>query len=289
MLRVNVLGIPGLVMNEVPMSLSPSATMMCVYLALAPRDGRPRTLAASHLFGDCPEASARRRLNTAVWRLKAETRSTTGVDLVTTTPGGHGLALSTAVDVTVDAEVFADLVEPALTVKPADLAPEQVSALEHAVSLRRGQLLEPCHDDWVMPARFRIENLYLTALDYLVQHHGARGSVDRVVAYGELALELEPLREDLHRHLMLAYGAAARPDMVERQYERCRRLLVEELGADPLPETTATYTRLVGDRLPSMESGMVAGLLAELERAGEELAHLSGILERARARLRQQD
>ena len=42
------------------------------------------------------------------------------------------------------------------------------------------------------------------------------------------ALAMEPLREDVHRHLMTAYAAAGRDDLVERQFERCRQVLLDE-------------------------------------------------------------
>lgn len=150
--------------------------------------------------------------------------------------------------------------------------------------MRRGQLLEPCLHDWVLPDRYRAENLYLVALDLLVQYHGERSDVAAVTKYGELALDLEPLREDVHRHLMAAYGAAGRVDLVERQFERCRMLLVEELGADPMPETIALYSRLTrgegGER-----SASVAALIAELDRARRDVARLAEVVDRVIDRL----
>jgi len=264
--------------------LSPSATMLCAYLALAPREGRSRSVAAAHLFADCSEPTARRRLNTALWRLKTEVRSSVGVELVVGA-GGRSVCLNDAVEVTVDATRFEELVLPVLTVPPTELTEAEAVRLEAAVALHRGQLVEPCHDDWVLADRYRIENLYLTALDYLVQHHGARGDVGAVARYGQLALDLEPLREDIHRHLMTAYGSADRVDLAERQFERCRMVLLQELGADPMPETIALYSRLSrggGERPAGMDP-----LVAELERARREVARLGAIVDRALERLRQ--
>ena len=50
-----------------------------------------------------------------------------------------------------------------------------------------------------------------------------------VTKYGQLALNLEPLREDVHRHLMNAYAAVGRIDLAESQFERCRLLLRQEV------------------------------------------------------------
>lgn len=283
-LALNLLGPPSLLSDGVPVTLSPSATMLCAYLALAPREGRSRSVAAAQLFADCSEPAARRRLNTALWRLKTEARSRVGVDLVVGA-GGHRVRLNHAVDLTVDATCFEDLVLPVLAVTPAELTDSDAARLEAAVALHRGQLVETCHDDWLLADRYRIENLYFTALDYLVQHRGARGDVGAVARYGELALDLEPLREDIHRHLMTAYGASHRVDLAERQFERCRMVLLHELGADPMPETIALYSRLThrgGER-----SAAVDPLMAELERARREVVRLGVIVDRALERLRQ--
>lgn len=282
-LTLNLLGPPTLVWGDAPVTLSPSATMLCAYLALAPREGRPRAVVAAHLFADCSEPTARRRLNTALWRLRTEVRAGVGVDLVVG-DGGRNVCLNRAVEVAVDATRFEELVLPVLAVAPAELTDSDAARLEAAVALRRGQLVEPCHDTWVLADRYRIENLYLTALDYLVQHQGARGDVGAVARYGELALDLEPLREDIHRHLMTAYGASHRVDLAERQFERCRMVLLHELGADPMPETVALYSRLShgGGRTAEVDP-----LMAELERARREVVRLGAIVDRALERLRQ--
>lgn len=282
-LSLNLLGSSTLVAGEVPVALSPSSTLLCAYLALAPQEGRTRSVAAAQLFADCSEPAARRRLNTALWRLKSEVRASTGVDIVA---GGdtRRVAFSAAVDVIIDASVFEQLVASALRRRPEDLMAAEVASLERAVELHRGALVEECDDEWVLADRYRLENLYLTALDHLVQHHGGRGDLDAVTRYGEMALEHEPLREDVHRHLMHAYGAAGRTDLVERQFERCRQRLLEQLGADPMPETLAAYSRyLHGDA-----RGPVAGLdelVSELERARREVQRLAESVDRALDRL----
>ena len=129
-----------------------------------------------------------------------------------------------------------------------------------------------------------MESLYVSALDHLIRYFGAHTDVAAVTRYGELALDLEPLREDVHRHLMVAYGAAGRDDLVERQFERCRMVLLRELGADPMPETLAAYARLRGGS--SSASATVAALVAELERAKRDVVRLGAAVDRALDRLR---
>jgi DNA-binding SARP family transcriptional activator len=275
-LTLSLLGVPRGSASGV--DLSPGATVLCAYLALAPAGGRQRAVAAGELFADCPESAARRRLSTALWRLRSELRAVTGMDAVTTADS-RTLGFADALDVSTDADRFERLVSPVLARPPAEMSDEDAAVLDEAVGLHRGRLLEPYDDEWLMARRYRIENEYVTALDYLLQHAGARGHLAAVDEWGEAALAIEPLREDLHRHIMAAYGAAGRTDLVERQFERCRRLLLAELGADPLPETIALYSRLTRGAGPA--SPGLAALEAELQAARREVRRLGDLVDRA--------
>ncbi len=260
------------------MNLSPGTALLCAYLALAPRHGRTRSSTLAQLFAGCPEGAARRRLNTALWRLRQEVRRAVGVDLVAAS-GSRIVALNPDAALTVDVDVFERLVAPVLRTGAGAMTDCGAEHLERATDLYRGALVEPCDDEWVLADRHRFEDLYIAALDYLVQFHGARGDVAAVTRFGAGALELEPLREDLYRHLMTAYAAAGRDDLVERQFERCRRTLRDELGADPMPETVALYARLM--RGDSGHRVTVTALVADLERARREITRLAGIVDRA--------
>jgi DNA-binding SARP family transcriptional activator len=283
-LELILLGMPRLIGTTGPIPLSPGTSLLCAYLALAPKDGRRRQVAATQLFADCPEPVARRRLSTALWRLRTEVRTATGVDLVKCTRDDR-MRLSPAVEMALDTQDFEGLVAPALEAPPDALTADLASRLERAVSIHGGQLIEPCGDEWVLAERTRIETMYLTALDYLVVHHGKQGAHLKVRRFGELALAMEPLREDVHRHLMTAYAAAGRDDLVERQFERCRQVLLDELGTDPLPETIGLYARLRhGD---SALSPSLSALRTDLERARREVDRLAIVVDRALQHLRQ--
>ena len=276
--EITLLGRPRLRSTAGPIALSPSTSLLCAYLALAPADGCSRETAAAQLFVDTPLPSARRRLSTALWRLRSEVRAIAGVDLVAAADDAF-LRLDPTLDLSRDTEAFEALVAPALAKPHEALTPEDATCLEKAVALHRGELVEPCLDEWVLAARTRIEALYLTALDHLVVHHGRHGDSHKVRQYGELALTLEPLCEDLHRHLMAAYADVGRDDLVERTFERCRSALLAELGVDPMPETVALYSRLRRGECEPPES--LAALMADLQRARRDVARLSAVVERA--------
>lgn len=283
-LTLTLLGAPAMAIGQRPVALSPSSTLLCAYLALAPREGRSRATAATQLFADCAAPTARRRLNTAVWRLKNEVREHVGVDIVEASDDRR-VGLSSTVEVIVDTAVFEGLVAAPLRIRPDELTAADAASLERAVGLHRGRLVECCDDEWVLSERHRLEHRYLTVLDHLLRFFGSAGDLDRVRRYGELALDLEPLREDIHRHLIQAYGAAGRDDLAEQQFERCRLLLLEELGADPMPETLAAYAR--ARRRETSPVVEMAALVSELERAGRDVARLAVSIESALEQLRQ--
>jgi DNA-binding SARP family transcriptional activator len=282
-LSLRLLGHAAVFAGGRPVDLSPGAAMLCAYLALAPVDGRSRSTAAAQFFADCPEPAARRRFNTALWRLQAEMRAKAGADLIIRR-GARSIGLDTGVGLTIDALVFEDLVTPVLRLDPANLSQADADRLVSAVRMHRGPLLESCQDDWVLTDRYRLDNLYLTALDYLIQHFGARGEIVEVTRYGQLALDREPLREDVHRRLMRAYAAVGRPDLAESQFERCRLLLRQELGADPMPETMALRLQ-IGQRRTGDVAGYAA-LVTELEHARVHMTRLTASVDRAMDQLR---
>jgi DNA-binding SARP family transcriptional activator len=283
-LSLRLLGRAALFAGGTAIDLSPGATMLVAYLALAPDDGRARSTAAAQLFADCPETAARRRFNTALWRLQSETRAKAGADLVVRR-GARRVGLDSDVGLVVDVAVFDDLVSPVLRHDPANLTQADTDRLMSAVDIHRGPLLQSCNDDdWVLTDRYRIENLYLTALDYLIQHYGTRGEIAAITRYGQLALDVEPLREDVHRHLMKAYAAVGRIDLAESQFERCRLLLRRELGTDPMPETMALRLQIVQRR--TGDEVHFAALVTELEHARVHMTRLTASVDRALDQLR---
>ena len=99
---------------------------------------------------------------------------------------------------------------------------------------------------WVDVARARHGALLLDALDLLGRCRTAR----RVVRVGggaaREAVHCEPLREAGHQRLLRALMAKGDHAAVLTAYAACRRVLAEELGVSPSPETEAIYREALG-------------------------------------------
>jgi DNA-binding SARP family transcriptional activator len=292
-------GEPRICLGTAPAKLSRGSLMLLAYLVLGPAEGRSRASMAAELFAECPESAARRRLSTCLWRLRNESRQLLGTEIVRR-EDDDWVALNDTVSLRVDAGEFGALVDRPLRRSAGELGDAGADTLARAVALYRGGLLESAYEDWVLAERGRLADACLRALDYLVQFHGTRHATGQVAAYAGRALAMEPLREDLHRHVMIAYAACGRPDLVERQFEDCRQGLLRELGADPMPETLALYSTLVTGRATAATPaapgavggrpgpgaaapgpGAIASLVAELQQVRGEMQRLSALVDRA--------
>src|SRR5437763_11120828 len=58
-------------------------------------------------------------------------------------------------------------------------------------------------------------------------------------------VELDPLNEDAHRRLIVAFAQTGRRGHALRQFLECRRALVTELGVEPGEETVALQRRVL--------------------------------------------
>lgn len=119
-------------------------------------------------------------------------------------------------------------------------------AYTDALALCRGELLAgfepkgtPAFSDWLEVERSRLAALHLDAL----RHHAAslehRGEAAAALEHLHELLKLDPLDESAHRAVMRLEYARGHIQAALAQFGRCRRALLEELGAEPLAETQA--------------------------------------------------
>jgi DNA-binding SARP family transcriptional activator len=193
---------------------------------------------AEVLTGERAEGAARRRLNTSVWRLRRALEPDGRARSSVVVTQRVGLAISPDCDVCVDVEEF-ERAHLACARTPVDAwTTQDATTMSDAVDLYRDDLMVGSYEEWVLSERARLTNLHLDGLSRLMRWHRDRGDLERAVSFGERALAREPLREDIHRHLIAAYAAAGQRATALAQFDRCRTLLADELGIEPMPETT---------------------------------------------------
>lgn len=277
-----------------PLLLPPASAALLAYLLL--RRGTPvdRTQLAD-VIGDGSvdgrneggreaEGPARRRLNTAVWRLRRQLEPDGVARESVLASADHTLAVAPGCDVWVDAVEF----ESACRVLASfdRWTEDEAELARRAVTLYRGDFLEGLYTEWALAERGRLADLHLQALIRLAQWDQRHGRPDEAMRHAQAAVEAEPLREDLHRLVMQLYADAGLPQLADRQLARCRRILADELGIEPLPETVAVARVASGARRPSTESYDRA--IRELESSEAELRRVSRRLQSSLRDLRRE-
>lgn len=159
------------------------------------------------------------------------------------TSGSGGYQLNLPPGSTVDIEVA----EAFLRSAGEDLADEPqraCAAARRAVATLRGEFLAASDGAWVERRRAELSELHLQALETLAQAATACGDSDSALRAAVAAVALEPLRESAHRRVMAAHEAAGNRGAALQAYERCERLLAEELGVGPAAQTRAAHAAL---------------------------------------------
>ena len=96
-----------------------------------------------------------------------------------------------------------------------------------------GDLLPDWYADWLQDEREGLRQTRLHALESLARGLCESGRYADAIQAALAALHLEPLRETAHQTLIEIHLAEGNWSEACRQFQRCQRLLREELGVEP--------------------------------------------------------
>lgn len=204
----------------------------------------PRSELADLLWAGQPPSSADAALSAVVSRLRGLLRDA-GLprDTLSAALGCYELRLppGTWVDVRAAASAVHDA-EAALQAEDARTAYGPASVAYH---ITRRPFLPGEEGPWVEEQRGQLLALHSRAAECLAMVSLSNGEPNIAVALAEELLARDPFREAGYQILMRAHLAAGSRAEALRAYERCRRLLAEELGADPSSETQALHLQVL--------------------------------------------
>ena len=121
------------------------------------------------------------------------------------------------------------------------------ATLTDALSLWRGPPLDEfAYERFAVGEIARLEELRVTAVEDQVEAKLALGLHAEAVPELEQLVERYPLRERLHRQLMVAFYRAGRQVEALEHYRRARAMLVEELGLEPTEELRDLERAILG-------------------------------------------
>jgi DNA-binding SARP family transcriptional activator len=219
-LRLTLIGGFALRRGREELRIATSGQRLIALLALK---NRPvgRIHAAGTLWPDYSTDRSLGDLRTTLWRIR---RSCDQV--VVASPSNLWLEGHIEVDVR-------DLVAFARRLSRPETAPGAADLDSVPFASLVDDLLPDWYDDWLLDEREELRQTRLHALESLAWQLNACGRHADAIQAALAAVRLEPLRETAHCTLIQIHLAEGNRSEACRQFERCRRMLRDELGVEP--------------------------------------------------------
>jgi DNA-binding SARP family transcriptional activator len=238
-LRIRLFGEPDLRYGGVPLSplASARATSLLAYLLLHQKSPQSRQRLAFLFWPDSAEPQAQTNLRHVLHNLRR----------VLPDPDRFLDVTPRTLQWRVDTPCWLDVAafEAALARAGREAADGGLAALQEAVELYTGDLLEGCYEEWLLGERERLRQRYVEALERLTDVLEARRDYSKAILYAERLLRQEPLHEGTYRLLMRLHDARGDRARALRVYHVCAATLECELGVEPSTPTREAYEALL--------------------------------------------
>lgn len=236
-LHLTLLGRPQARLDDEPLVFQTAKAEALLYYLAVTGQPQPRASLVELLWGEMPETKARRNLTATLTSLRKHLAPYLVVE-------PDKVAFNQAAPHQLDVALFLNQIE-------AGRESGEIYPLQEAVGLYRGDFLEGLavkkalsFEEWALTQQERLRDLAIGALDRLVTEALHRNDLAVGIKQARRLLTLEPWRESAHRQMMWLLVRSGQRSAALAQYETCRRVLAEELGVEPTPETMALYERL---------------------------------------------
>ena len=196
---------------------------------------------AAVLWGEDPPSAARTGVQNYVMRL----RQGLGVagSRITTQPRGYQIQVEAG---ELDLDRFEGLLRDARAAARQGSWPDAASQAAAALALWRGEPLADLNSDLLLAREGpRITELRMQAVETHIEAELQLGGHGEVIGRLHQMAAEHPLRERIHRLLMLALYRDGRQAEALAAYRRVRDILVEELGTDPGPDLQQLHQQIL--------------------------------------------
>ncbi|HSF83312.1 MAG TPA: tetratricopeptide repeat protein [Anaerolineales bacterium] len=246
-LKVYVLGAPRLELDGAPLALDRNkALALLVYVAVT-RQAHTRQSLATLFWPEYDQSKALAYLRRALWTLN----SALGEGWLHS--DRETVALAPGVPLWLDLERFRQLIRSCERHghSAGQVCRLCLTPLSEAAGLYQRDFLvgfslrdSPAFDDWQFFLTEDLRAELASALQRLAHWHFEQLEFEPALRYGRRWLALDRLNEEAHRLLITTYALDGQRLAALRQYQECARLLEEELGVQPDPDTRLLVERL---------------------------------------------
>lgn len=223
---------------------------LLAFLATESESAHRRDFLGGLLWPEMGDSEFRNNLRVALSRLK-NSLSRSGIEPLLI--DRQTVQLKPSPDIEIDTYRFWQLVRDVDSHKHEEITRCQkcLPRIKEAIALYKGEFLRGFHvddsyafDDWLTIQREHFHLRMLELLEIMDAAYLHEGDLHSAMTTVRQRLTLDPLQERAHRQLMLLMVQNGERHSALVQYENCRRLLDEELGVPPAPETAALYQQI---------------------------------------------
>ncbi|MBF2051105.1 MAG: AfsR/SARP family transcriptional regulator [Leptolyngbya sp. IPPAS B-1204] len=256
-LRLGLLGPMQVTLNQRPIVTFPyeKVRALLAYLATEPNYPHHRERLAALLWAEQGESKARSNLRKALSTLRhmLEDRAAPSPLFLTTR---NTIQFNPVGDYSLDVTIFTRLIDRYLhhSQPASELCPTSVFGLERAVALYRGPFLEQIHlpsseafETWMLLKHQRLHELVSNAYIKLVAYYEHQQDYQKAQQHVQRQLQFEPWNEAAHRCLIRILAQQGRRTEALQQYDRCCKLLEQELATEPEPATIGLWEAIRSD------------------------------------------
>ncbi|MFC7685083.1 BTAD domain-containing putative transcriptional regulator [Ureibacillus sp. GCM10028918] len=138
-----------------------------------------------------------------------------------------------------DIDVFRKCAQRGLEEKDPAIALEW---LLQAASLYKGDLLEDLSSvEWLSQQREELRRLHIVVIERIAQNFTRLKEFQKAIEWGEKLVQLDETWEEGYRLLMLAYYYQDNRPQAVKWYEKCTKILGDELSIEPMETTTQIF------------------------------------------------
>lgn len=276
---------------------------LLAYLAVLATLVHPRAALIGLFWANSTEQAARRNLSQALFNLRhllGDQETNQPFLLVTR----ESVQFNPQSDHWLDVAVFTSLLDECRLHPHTQLSACAACAerLTQAVKLYAGPFLPHLaiadsaeFEEWVVFKREELQRRALDALAQLAEYYLARGECATALPYARRQLELDAWCEEAHRQVMRTLALSGQRSAALAQYDVCCKLLTDQVGVEPEPETQQLVEQIRRGELSQARQGIA--ITPQTARSNlpthltpfvgreRELAELAQLLTRPEARL----
>jgi DNA-binding SARP family transcriptional activator len=235
------------------------------YLLLFRNHVQSRESLCEHLWENQTPTQSKKYLRQTLWRLQSVLKNTTHSLKPEVLADDDWMQINPSAVYWLDVAEFEQASKSVNGKHVRELTPANFKAIQSAINLYKGDLLDGWYQDWCLFERERYQVMYLMLLDKLVEYCETHGDYGAGLLYGAEILRHDHAYERAHRHMMRLYSLAGDRTQALRQYERCTVALRIELDVGPSKQTKELYEQI---RSGAFDSSAFDGAKALTEPVG---------------------